>query len=115
MTAPVFLRQQAARASRQDPHDSTIDVALELTHVDVLWIRRRVVSFAPDSIFAFLRWVSNAYGSVQSRIDILCAVAPGESYAPRTCTTTATVCCTFLAGRGSRKCSRRSRSSKRWA
>jgi hypothetical protein len=38
MTAPVFLRQQAARASRQDPHDSTIDTALELTPVDVLWI-----------------------------------------------------------------------------
>jgi hypothetical protein len=46
----------------------------------VLWIRRRVVSFAPDSIFAFLRRVSNAYGSVHSRIDILCAVAPGEGY-----------------------------------
>jgi hypothetical protein len=68
------------QASRHAPHDSTIDAALELTHVDVLWIRRRVVSFAPDSIFAFLRWVSNAYGSVQSRIDILCAVAPGEGY-----------------------------------
>jgi hypothetical protein len=37
MTAPMFLRQQGARASRQDPHDSTID-----GHVDVLRIRRRV-------------------------------------------------------------------------
>jgi hypothetical protein len=37
MTAPVFLRQQGARAPRQDPHHSTIDA-----HVDVLWIRRRV-------------------------------------------------------------------------
>ena len=101
MTAPVFLRQQAARASRQDPHDSTIDAASELTHVDVLWIRQRVenrirfgrieqqhvidrhwrvVSFAPASIFAFLRWASNAYGTAYSQIDILRAVAPGEGY-----------------------------------
>ena len=88
MMAPVFLRQQSARASRQDPHDSTVDAALELTRVDVLWIRQRVenqvrfgrieqqhvidrhwrvVSFAPDSIFALLRSASNAYGTVQSR------------------------------------------------
>jgi hypothetical protein len=101
MTAPVLLPQQAARASRQHPHDSTIDAARELTHVDVLWIRQRVenrvrfgrieqqhvidrhwrvVSFAPDSIFAFLRWASNAYGTAYSQIDILRAVAPGEGY-----------------------------------
>ena len=101
MTAPFFLRQQGVRASPQDPHDSTIDTALELTHVDVLWIRQRVenrvrfgrieqqhvidrhwrvVSFAPDSIFAFLRWASNAYGTAYSQIDILRAVAPGEGY-----------------------------------
>ena len=99
MTARVFLRQQGA--SRQAPHDSTIAAAPTLTHVDVLWIRQRVenrvrfgrieqqhvidrhwrvVSFAPDSIFAFLRWASNAYGTVQSQIDILRAVAPGEGY-----------------------------------
>jgi hypothetical protein len=101
MTAPFFLRQQGVRASRQDPHDSTIDAARELTHVDVLWIRQRVenrvrfgrieqqhvidrhwrvVSFAPESIFAFLRWASNAYGTAYSQIDILRAVAPGEGY-----------------------------------
>jgi hypothetical protein len=101
MTAPVLLPQQGARASRQHPHDSTIDAARELTHVDVLWIRQRVenrvrfgrieqqhvidrhwrvVSFAPDSIFAFLRWASNAYGTAYSQIDILRAVAPGEGY-----------------------------------
>ena len=45
--------------------------------VDRHW---RVVSFAPDSIFAFLRWASNAYGTVYSQIDILRAVAPGEGY-----------------------------------
>jgi hypothetical protein len=108
MTAPFFLRQQGVRASRQDPHDSTIAAARELTHVDVLWISQRVenrvrfgrieqqhvidrhwrvVSFAPDSIFAFLRWASNAYGTAYSQIDILRAVAPGEGYITvRTCT-----------------------------
>jgi Protein of unknown function (DUF2840) len=101
MTAPFFLRQQGVKASQQDPHGSTIDAALELTHVDVLWIRQRVenrvrfgrieqqhvidrhwrvMSFAPDSIFAFLRWASNAYGTAYSQIDILRAVAPGEGY-----------------------------------
>jgi Protein of unknown function (DUF2840) len=38
------------------------------------------VSFAPDSIFAFVRWASNDYGTVASRIDILRAVGPGERY-----------------------------------
>ena len=41
---------------------------------------RRVVSFAPGSIFAFVRWASNDYGTVLSRIDIVRAVAPGERY-----------------------------------
>ena len=42
--------------------------------------RRRRVSFAPGSIFAFVRWASNEYGTVVSRIHILRAVAPGERY-----------------------------------
>src|SRR6266567_9636346 len=42
---------------------------------------RRIVSFAPGSIFAFVRWASNDYGTVLSRIDILRAVAPGGRYA----------------------------------
>lgn len=40
----------------------------------------RVVSFAAGSIFAFLRWAGNDHGTVQSRIDILRAVTPGEHY-----------------------------------
>ncbi len=43
--------------------------------------RRRVLGFAPGSIFAFVRWASNGYGTVLSRIDILRAVYPGEPYA----------------------------------
>jgi len=42
--------------------------------------RRRILSFAPDSIFAYVRWASNDYGTVVSRIDILRAVHPGEAY-----------------------------------
>lgn len=73
----------------------------DLTHVELTflkkrienWIRfgriveehtidsqRRVVSFAPGSIFAFVRWVSNDYGTVASRIDILRAVRPGDRH-----------------------------------
>ena len=71
----------------------------ELTHVDLEWIKgrienwirfgrtaeqrivdsqRRIVSFAPGSVFAFVRWASNDYGTILSRIDILRAVGPGE-------------------------------------
>jgi len=78
------------------------EAAAALTHVELLWLekqierwirfgrdveetildrRRRVLSFAPGSIFAFVRWASNDYGTVVSRIDIVRAVAPGEPYA----------------------------------
>jgi hypothetical protein len=73
----------------------------DLTHVDVLWFKKRIenwirfgriaeekvvdrnrrsVSFVPGSIFALVRWASNDYGPVASRIDILRAVRPGERY-----------------------------------
>jgi hypothetical protein len=71
----------------------------DLTQVEILWLEkrienrirfgrivenkmldrcRRVVSFAPGSIFAFVRWTSNDFGTVVSRIDILRAVAAGQ-------------------------------------
>jgi Protein of unknown function (DUF2840) len=73
----------------------------ELTHVELRWRKqrienwirfgrtveehvidrqRRVVSFAADSVFAFVRWASNDYGTILSRVDILRAVQPGERY-----------------------------------
>ena len=73
----------------------------ELTRVELTWLKnrienwirfgriaeehridrqRRVVAFAPGSIFAFVRWASNDFGTVVSRIDILRAVGPGERY-----------------------------------
>jgi len=42
--------------------------------------RRRVLSFAPGSVFAFVRWASNDFGTIISRIDIVRAVAQGEAY-----------------------------------
>ena len=72
-----------------------------LTHVELTWLekriehrirfgaiaaekvldrRRRIVSFAPDSFFAFVRWASNDFGTIISRIDIVRAVAPGEAF-----------------------------------
>ena len=40
----------------------------------------RVVGLDAGSIFAFVRWAANDYGTVESRIDILQAVHPGECY-----------------------------------
>jgi hypothetical protein len=71
----------------------------DLTHVELFWLekrienwirfghadeeqildkRRRILSFAPGGIFAFVRWTSNDFGTIISRIDILRAVAPGQ-------------------------------------
>ena len=72
-----------------------------LTHVELIWIekrieqwirfgrdvkeqildrRRRILSFAPGSVFAYVRWAANDFGTVVSRIDILRAVAPGAAF-----------------------------------
>ncbi|WP_346913166.1 DUF2840 domain-containing protein [uncultured Roseibium sp.] len=72
-----------------------------LTHVELTWIekrieywirfgrgtgeriidrRRRVVSFRPGAVFAFVRWAANDYGTVISRIDIVRAAAPSAAY-----------------------------------
>lgn len=71
----------------------------DLTSVELVWLKkrienyirfgkvaanrnidrsRRVVSFAPGSIFAFVRWTANDFGTVASRIDILRSVAAGQ-------------------------------------
>lgn len=52
----------------------------QIVHEQILDRRRRVVSFAPGSIFAFVRWMANEHGTVLSRIDILRATWPGEHY-----------------------------------
>ncbi|WP_227270986.1 DUF2840 domain-containing protein [Roseobacter weihaiensis] len=40
----------------------------------------RVVGVDPGSIFAFIRWAANDYGTVESRIDILQAIRLGERF-----------------------------------
>ncbi|KTW16591.1 DUF2840 domain-containing protein [Sphingomonas sanguinis] len=42
--------------------------------------RRSVVGFAPDSVFAFVRWAAGDHGTVVSRIDIVRAVRRGEPF-----------------------------------
>ena len=46
----------------------------------VLDRNRRVLSFAPGSIFAFMRWTSSDFGTVLSRIDILRAATPRQRH-----------------------------------
>jgi hypothetical protein len=43
----------------------------------VLDRHRRLVGFAPGSIFAFIRWAANDYGTVLSRIDIVRVIERG--------------------------------------
>ncbi len=42
--------------------------------------RRSVASFKPDQVFAFIRWASNGYGTIISRLDIVRTIDRGESY-----------------------------------
>jgi hypothetical protein len=42
--------------------------------------RRRALGFTPETLFAFVRWASNDFGTVVSRIDIVRAVASGQNY-----------------------------------
>ena len=46
----------------------------------VLDRRRRVLRFAPNSVFAFVRWAANDFGTVVSRVDIVRAVDQGAPY-----------------------------------
>ena len=72
-----------------------------LTHVELTWVekrienwirfgreareqvldrRRRIFSYRPGAVFAFVRWAANDFGTIISRIDIVRAVTPGEPY-----------------------------------
>lgn len=82
-------------------HSTNEASAGDLTTVELLWLEkrienrvrfgrsaseksldrnRRILSFSPGSVFAFVRWTSNDFGTVLSRIDILRAVTPGQPY-----------------------------------
>ena len=49
--------------------------------------RRRVFVFTPGTVFAFVRWAANDYGTAVSRIDILRAVERGEACSTVPCVT----------------------------
>jgi len=56
----------------------TIDVTPALRgRIKIAFQRAR---FAPGSVFAFIRWASNDFGTVVSRVDIVRAVSSGEPY-----------------------------------
>lgn len=79
-----------------DAHSGGELTRVELTWVEKrieFWIRfgqeagtqfldrsRRIVFFRPGSVFGFVRWAANDYGTVVSRIDIVRAIAAGNSY-----------------------------------
>ena len=91
-------------ADRMRTHVSPTQSAAEtdlLTRVELTWVqkkiehwirfgnpvettvldrKRRVVSFAPGCIFAYVRWASNDFGTIISRIDVVRAVRRGEPY-----------------------------------
>ena len=49
-------------------------------HEQILDRRRRVVCFRPNTVFAFVRWAANDFGTTSSRIDIVRTVEPNEPY-----------------------------------
>ena len=82
-------------------HPAASGSAGVLTHVELIWRekqiehwirfgrdveetildrRRRVLSFAPNTVFAFVRWAANDYGTVVSRLDIVRTVSASEPY-----------------------------------
>lgn len=50
------------------------------SYEQILDRHRSVVGFAPNSIFAFVRWAANDYGTIVSRIDIVRATGRGEPF-----------------------------------
>ncbi|SFU22471.1 DUF2840 domain-containing protein [Mesorhizobium sp. YR577] len=42
--------------------------------------QRRVVCFVPETVFAFVRWAANDFGTIVSRIDIVRAVGESEPF-----------------------------------
>ena len=94
MTGTAAPRVRGGPMPPAQPHE-------DMTHVELTWVekkieywirfgreaheqildrRRRVVSFRPNTVFAFVRWAANDFGTIISRIDIVRAIEPGEPY-----------------------------------
>lgn len=94
MTNAAAPRMRGGPMPRAQSADSLTRV--ELTHIEKRienWIRfgrearervldrsRRVFFYRPGSVFAFVRWASNDFGTITSRIDIVRAMTPDEPY-----------------------------------
>ena len=76
-------RPHACRASVAREADRALDPLRPAAEEQILDRRRRVLSFAPGSIFAFVRWAANDFGTIVSRIDILRAVPAGAAVRDR--------------------------------
>ncbi|MBU2031542.1 MAG: DUF2840 domain-containing protein [Alphaproteobacteria bacterium] len=50
------------------------------SYEQILDRRRSIVGFAPNAVFAFVRWASNDFGTIISRIDIVRAIGRGEPF-----------------------------------
>jgi hypothetical protein len=80
------------------PNEASVD---DLTQVHLTWIKgrierwirfgspsgetildaeRRVITFPPQNVVAIVRWASNDFGTIQSRIDILRTVPKGAAH-----------------------------------
>jgi len=94
MTDAAVPRARSGPPPRAHLADSLTHV--ELTHIEkrienwirfgreaqeqVLDRRRRIFSYRPGSIFAFVRWAANDFGTIISRIDIVRAIGRGEPF-----------------------------------
>ena len=119
-----------APQTHREPRDDN------LTHVELTWVekkiehwirfgkaaqeqildrRRRIVSFAPGTVFAFVRWAANDHGTILSRIDIVRAISETRpSRRCHSCGPAATSCSKPRAGRKSSASCNSSTRSRRW-
>ena len=92
MTGAAAIHARGASRPAAPPPD-------DLTEVELTWIekrvenwirfgrevgeqildrRRRVLRFAPDSVFGFVRWAANDHGTISSHLDVLRATRAAE-------------------------------------
>ncbi|REF68492.1 DUF2840 domain-containing protein [Paracoccus versutus] len=87
-----FSRQQGNDPAGAAPVTTLVELTFQRKKIE-RWIRfgrksyeqiidrrRSLVGFAPDAVLAFVRWASNDYGTIVSRIDIVRAIGRGEPF-----------------------------------
>lgn len=74
------------------PFTTLVELTFQKQHVEhwirfgrksyerILDCRRSFVGFAPNSVFAFVRWAAGEHGTIISRIDIVRAIGRGEPF-----------------------------------